>query len=68
MRARTAQNPAYETLLAVPALPVRRRVARRRTHGLCRVWNLKSIAIVFYFCLLLIFGRFVTAVLLCDAT
>ena len=27
-----------------------------------RVWNLKSIAVVFYFCLLLVFGRFVVGV------
>lgn len=45
---------AFSHILASPRLP--RSVAR---HAFERVWNLKSIAVVFYFCLLFILGRFV---------
>ena len=50
------------TLLTVPALGPSggASLAVART-AFTRVWNLKSIAIVFYFCLLLMLGRFVTA-------
>ena len=49
-------------LLTVPALSPSggASLAVART-AFTRVWNLKSIAIVFYFCLLLMLGRFVTA-------
>ena len=50
------------TLLTVPALGPSggASLAVART-AFTHVWNLKSIAIVFYFCLLLMLGRFVTA-------
>jgi signal transduction histidine kinase len=50
------------TLLTVPALSPSggASLAVART-AFTHVWNLKSIAIVFYFCLLLMLGRFVTA-------
>ena len=63
MRAHTAQNPRYETPARDPRSGAVRRRATYRSHAsaFTRVWNLKSIAIVFYFCLLLIFGRYITA-------
>ena len=62
MHAHTAQNRGMRPLFSTAAqeqpggTPLS--VARM---AFTRVWNLKSIAIVFYFCLLLIFGRYITA-------
>ena len=62
MRAHTAQNPVMKALLTVPPLGTSSGAppASART-AFTRVMNLKSIAIVFYFCLLLLLGRFITA-------
>jgi len=61
MRRRTEQNEVMNAQLLIPALgpsgSSSRTIART---AFTRVWNLKSIAIVFYFCLLLMLGRFVT--------
>ena len=62
MHAHTAQNrgmrPLFTTAAQEQSGGTPLSVARI---AFARVWNLKSIAIVFYFCLLLIFGRYITA-------
>ena len=57
----TEQNPAMRNLLAVPAPGDSGSSFAVARMAFARVWNLKAIAIVFYFCLLLIFGRYITA-------
>ena len=62
MRAHTAQNPVMRTLLTVPPLGTSSGASPTSARtAFTRVMNLKSIAIVFYFCLLLLLGRFITA-------
>src|SRR5688500_3950779 len=62
MHAHTAQNrgmkPLFRTAAEGQSASAPLSVART---AFTRVWNLRSIAIVFYFSLLLIFGRYITA-------
>src|SRR5918993_851654 len=62
MHAHTAQNRDMRSLFTTAAQgqSASAPLSVART-AFTRVWNLRSIAIVFYFSLLLIFGRYITA-------